>query len=120
MTIFGYVMGGILAVATLIAGLTLKFAPPKNINSTYGFRTKATARNQETWDYGHRICANVLIIYSFFSIAIFTTFLIIRPTFFGDSFYSWFIVGLVLALIGVVVATIITQVKTINFYNGNR
>ena len=116
MTISGYIIGGLLVSATLIAGLILRFAPPKEINDLYGFKTKATSRNQATWDYGHRICANVLIIYSCFSITIFTTLLILRPTFLGDSFYSWFIVGVVLALIGVAVTTIITQVKTINFY----
>ncbi|MCL2679416.1 MAG: SdpI family protein [Dehalococcoidia bacterium] len=120
MTLFGYFMGGLLASATLIAGLILKFAPPKNINDSYGIRTKATARNQETWDYGHRICANALLIYSIFSIAAFATLLILRPVFLGENFYVWLIAGLILALIGVVIATIITQVKTTNFYNKNR
>ncbi|MCL2707061.1 MAG: SdpI family protein [Dehalococcoidia bacterium] len=120
MTIFGYVMGGILVSATLIAGLLLKFAPPEKINDLYGIRTKATARNQETWDYGHRICANALLIYSIFSITVFTTLLVLSPAFLGDSFYAWFLLGLVLALIGVAVAAIITQVKTMNFYKRNR
>jgi len=61
MKVFSYIIGGLLGSAPLIAGLLLKLAPPKEINDLYGFKTKATSRNQETWDYGHRICGNVLI-----------------------------------------------------------
>jgi uncharacterized membrane protein len=117
MTIFGYIVGGICVSATLIAGLIFKFAPPKKINNPYGFRTDATLRNQETWEYGHRICANLLIIYSFFSIAAYTILLVLKPTFLGDSFYVWFLLGLAMVLIGIAITTIITQKKTNKFYD---
>lgn len=115
MNIFSYFIGGILTAATLIAGLLLKFRPPKKINSLYGFKTKATSKNQETWDYGHKICANTLLVYSAFSILLFLIILCVFPGFFNDRPYFRIIFGLILALTGVIVTTVITQMKTIKY-----
>ncbi|HKK39876.1 MAG TPA: SdpI family protein [Cryomorphaceae bacterium] len=35
----------------IIAGLILVYTPPKKINYLYGYRSKRSMRNQETWDY---------------------------------------------------------------------
>ena len=43
----------------LIAGFLLYKFPPKRINILYGYRTKSSMRNQETWDFSQRICAKV-------------------------------------------------------------
>lgn len=64
MSIFFYIMGSLLAAAPLIAGMILKIRPPKNINGTYGFRTKLSASSKETWDYAQKVCADGLLIYS--------------------------------------------------------
>ncbi|MCL2150146.1 MAG: hypothetical protein FWH51_04360 [Dehalococcoidia bacterium] len=45
--------------------------------------------------------------------------LILRPAFFDDKLYSYPIFGLTLALIGVVITTVVTQVKTIVFYKNS-
>ena len=33
--------------------------PPKNINSLYGYRTSMSMKNQNTWEFAHRICGRV-------------------------------------------------------------
>gem|GEM_PF-645216 len=85
----------------------------------YGFRTEATARNQETWDYSQRIGAKVLIIYSFFSIAVFIASQVLWPAFFDHWFYLRTFLGLALALSGVLVTAIITQSKATKYYEKN-
>ncbi|MCL1885481.1 MAG: SdpI family protein [Dehalococcoidia bacterium] len=48
--VLDYFFGSLMVAATLIAGIWLKTDPPKKINNIYGFRTKATSQNQETWN----------------------------------------------------------------------
>lgn len=33
--------------------------PPKDINEVYGYRTKRSMKNQETWDFAHQYCGKV-------------------------------------------------------------
>lgn len=33
--------------------------PPKNINSIYGYRTSRSMKNQQTWDFAHRVCGKL-------------------------------------------------------------
>lgn len=48
-----------LAMSLLVPGCMLFFgrrfmnAPPKDINSGYGYRTSRSMQNQETWDFAH-------------------------------------------------------------------
>lgn len=112
MDIYSYIMGSVLISATLIAGILLYFCPPKKINNWYGIRTKITSTNQETWDYGHKICAITLLIYSFFSILAYTLILFFAKDFLSENYYFRMIFALIFALAGVAIAGIITQVKT--------
>lgn len=47
---FPFLIGFIFTITALI---TLKF-PPKNINYVYGYRTPASMKNQQTWDFSQR------------------------------------------------------------------
>lgn len=115
MIIFSYVIGSIFVSATILAGLPLKYFPPKKDNPWYGFKTKATSKNRETWVYGHKICANTLLIYSVFSTLLFVAILLIKSDFFNERAYLIIILGLLLALAGVIITTIIVQIKTIKY-----
>jgi len=117
MNTFSCVLGIIFVVAPLIAGSLLKFFPPKKINDLYGIKTKVTSKNQETWDYAHKVCAITLLIYSIFSIAAFAMILIFAKNFLDEHFYLRIVFGLVFALLGVAVAGITTQVKTKAYNN---
>ena len=39
-------------------GLFSKSAP-KTINATFGYRTKRSMKNRDTWDYAHKVCGRV-------------------------------------------------------------
>jgi uncharacterized membrane protein len=115
MNIFSYVMGGFIAVIPLIAGLVLKFFPPKEINPYYGFRTETVAKNQETWNYGHRICGKLLIIYSIFSVILFVLPLVLARSFFDGNPVLRIVLGAVLTVTALIAAVIRAQIKTAEF-----
>ena len=115
MNVFYYVFGSIFTIITLIAGLILKFYPPKTINFWYGFRTKISSKNIDNWNYAHKICANTLLIYSIFSIPAFSVLSILGPIIFGNKLFFVTILGLIFALFGLLITTIIVQFKTIKF-----
>ena len=50
-----------LLVPLIMIGLGWSFMkkPPKNINSLYGYRTSMSMKNQNTWEFAHRICGRV-------------------------------------------------------------
>lgn len=33
--------------------------PPKHINSFYGYRTSRSMKNQQTWDFAHKVCGKL-------------------------------------------------------------
>lgn len=112
MDVFYYVIGSILTFATLIAGVVLKFFPPKNINRYFGIKTKTTSKSQKAWDYAHKICANTLLAYSLFSITLYVVLLAVNPPFIRNYTFVVIILGFILAILGVVIATIIVEAKT--------
>lgn len=49
----------------LITGFVMSKYPPKKINSLYGYRTSASMKNQETWDFAQRKSANDSKLFGF-------------------------------------------------------
>ena len=43
-------------------GLVFLKNPPKNINSFYGYRTKRSMKNQDTWDFAHHVCGKIWLV----------------------------------------------------------
>jgi len=39
--------------------------PPKNINDLYGYRTKASKRNQATWNYSQKHSSRLMRLFGF-------------------------------------------------------
>lgn len=113
MNVFSYIMGCLFVVSTLMAGLFLKLCPPKKINLWYGIKTKVTSQNQQAWDYGHRVCAITLLIYSVLSILAYIIILVLAKDFFNKYFYLRIVIGLAFALVGVITAAMTTQIKTV-------
>jgi uncharacterized membrane protein len=52
-----FIVGFVFAVAAFI---TIKF-PPKKINSTYGYRTSRSMKNQENWDLAQRFSSQLML-----------------------------------------------------------
>jgi uncharacterized membrane protein len=44
-----------------VCGLLIKFFPPRNINSLYGYRTGSAMRNPETWEIANQFAAKLMI-----------------------------------------------------------
>lgn len=43
----------------IVAGALMYKCPPKNINSVIGYRTPMSKKNQDTWDFAHRMCGRL-------------------------------------------------------------
>ena len=44
-------------IAFIGMGLVMYYYPPKEINDLYGYRTGASKKSQEQWDFAQRFCA---------------------------------------------------------------
>lgn len=53
---FCLVMNLLIPGTMLGFGLLFQRKPPKTVNSIYGYRTTRSMRNQDTWDYAHKVC----------------------------------------------------------------
>lgn len=51
--IFMLIMVLITPLAMIVFGREFKKSPPKEINSNFGYRTKRSMQNQDTWDFAH-------------------------------------------------------------------
>ena len=51
-----------------LAGLIMKYFPPKKINSFYGYRTKSSMRNQKSWDFAQNKSSELMQKFSFYQI----------------------------------------------------
>lgn len=52
--IFMFVCSMLTPALMIIFGQLLRKRPPKQINSIYGYRTKMSMQNMDTWNYAHR------------------------------------------------------------------
>ena len=43
-------------VTMMVFGCVFYYKPPKNINSIYGYRTKRSMKNSQTWAFAHEYC----------------------------------------------------------------
>lgn len=40
-------------------GWQFKKKPPKDINGSYGYRTPASMKNRDTWEFAHQVCGQI-------------------------------------------------------------
>ena len=57
-----------------------KAFPPKSINFIYGYRTRKSMRNQETWDFGNKIGAEMMFYTGMATLVVGTVAYFISPT----------------------------------------
>ena len=60
--IFMLVMAELVPVTMMLFGCLFSYRPPKNINGIYGYRTKRSMKNSQTWEFAHRYCGKVWIL----------------------------------------------------------
>ncbi|REJ83759.1 MAG: hypothetical protein DWQ44_00495 [Bacteroidetes bacterium] len=47
----------------LLAGLIMRKSPPPKVNYIYGYRTRRSMRDQQSWEEGNRVSAILMIRY---------------------------------------------------------
>lgn len=69
MMIFSFLMTLMLTLTMIVFGLVFLKRPPRNINSLYGYRTRMSSKNQETWDFAHEYAGRVWLNTGLFALA---------------------------------------------------
>lgn len=54
--IFMLVMVLLVPLTMILFGNLFYYKPPKKINSIYGYRTKRSMKNSQTWEFAHEHC----------------------------------------------------------------
>ncbi len=57
--IFIYICNLLIPIVMFIFGNVFAKHPPGSINMAYGYRTKRSMKNQETWDFAHEYCGRI-------------------------------------------------------------
>lgn len=57
--IFVYGCNLLIPIVMVIFGNVFTKHPPGSINMAYGYRTKRSMKNQETWDFAHEYCGRI-------------------------------------------------------------
>ncbi len=52
----------VLALVFLLAGMIMAKYPPKKINPIYGYRSMASMRHREAWDYAQRLASRKFVL----------------------------------------------------------
>ena len=60
--IFMLVMVLLTPLTMMFFGCLFYYKPPKNINSIYGYRTKRSMKNSQTWEFAHHYCGKAWIL----------------------------------------------------------
>jgi uncharacterized membrane protein len=77
----------------LIIGLFFKFLPPKKINIIYGWKTRFSRINQDTWNESHRFGSKLFIITAVIDFLVSLIFSSFEVPFFGISIFTILIIG---------------------------
>ncbi|MBE6623987.1 MAG: SdpI family protein [Ruminococcaceae bacterium] len=51
----------LIPVMMIVIGAVFIKMPPKEINSFYGYRTKASMKSKDAWDFAHKYCGKLLV-----------------------------------------------------------
>ncbi|GAA4761575.1 MULTISPECIES: SdpI family protein [Flavobacterium] len=67
---FSYPISFLVGIIFIVISLITRILPPKKINALYGYRTLASMKNQETWDFAQRYSSNKMIHAGLFLIVV--------------------------------------------------
>ncbi len=65
-----FLMSGLTGFIVLLVSVITILYPPKEINSLYGYRTKSSMKNQQTWDEANRYSSKLMLAVSIIAIII--------------------------------------------------
>ena len=90
----------ILAVFFFITQILVRRFPPKGINGVYGYRTKRSMKNQESWDFAQAHANEMMRWMAFVFLAISALFYYFDISFYNDLYIM---ISLFVILLGVMV-----------------
>ena len=56
---FMLVIAMLVPLTMMFFGCLFYYKPPKRINGIYGYRTRMSCKNQQTWDFAHKYCGKL-------------------------------------------------------------
>lgn len=108
MFIFFFIILLLMPVSLIIFGGIWGKHPPKEINSTSGYRTNMSMKNQYTWRFAHKYVSKIWVVLGIVMAFVSILFLII----FGRSNQSSLIVVVSIAVPSQIVSTCLTIIPT--------
>ncbi|WP_010295785.1 SdpI family protein [Clostridium senegalense] len=63
-------MIALIGIICIVIGFIFKAFPPRKINRIYGYRTKLSMKNEDTWNVAQKYSANTFIILGFIYLAL--------------------------------------------------
>jgi uncharacterized membrane protein len=99
----------------LLIALITKYYPPKKINNLYGYRTKRSMMNKDTWDFANSYSTQILIISGMF-----TT--LVQLIFWRMVVEDFVLIGLTALVVGMGLSILLTERKLKQTFDneGNR
>jgi len=88
----------ILAVAFFITQFLVRRFPPKGINGVYGYRTKKSMKDQESWDFAQAHSNRMMRMVAFVFLGISALFYYLDLSFFNDLYIMITVFVLILGL----------------------
>jgi uncharacterized membrane protein len=88
----------LLAIAFFITQILVRRFPPKGINPVYGYRTKKSMKDQESWDFAQAHSSKMMRIVAFVFLGISALFYYFNLSFFNDLYIMITVFVLILGL----------------------
>lgn len=57
--IFMFIMDLLVPLSMLVIGCIFRRHPPRDISGFFGYRTKMSMKNEDTWEFAHRCCGRI-------------------------------------------------------------
>lgn len=70
----------VVGIIFIIAGILTFIFPPKTINRLYGYRTKTSMKNQQTWDFAQVYVAKKMVVIGLIMLLLSINFIVIDFT----------------------------------------
>ena len=85
----------------LVSGILFFLLKPKRINWIYGYRTRASSRSQETWNYTNKLCGKLLCAAGILVLAVyFVIYLGIEAL---HPYWDWIVVVSLMVSLGTII-----------------
>lgn len=102
----------VVGIILIVLGLIFKALPPQKINSTYGYRTRSSMKNQDTWNEAQKYSSNSLVAFGFIYVALGFVF---RQM--NESVNNGF--GMIMFLAGMVVMIVLDEAHLRKVFNSD-